>query len=130
MSNVSEPRYHDEWRSSRLDREEDAASLFGYYLIKHCREDAISKIPYSSGTREHAAAVAAVEHALFGVMELLGGYRPLSAGNGKRLQLSLHVRIEKGEELVEDIPVPPDVDFYIGYWAWVERYGSTPKSVA
>ena len=130
MSKVSEPRYHDEWRSNRVDREEDAASLFGYYLVTHCREDAIAKIPYASGSQEHAAAVAAVEHALFGVMELLGGYRPLPAGDGKRLQLSLHVLIEKDEELVEDIHVPPDVDFYIGYWSWVERYGSTPKSVA
>ena len=130
MPNVGEPRFHDDWRSARVNREEDAASLFGYYLIKHCREDAIAKIPYPPGSAEHASGVAAVETALFGVMELLGGYRILDAGGGKRMNLALHVRIEKGEALVEDIRVPPDVDFYIGYWTWVERYGTTPKSVA
>ena len=130
MPDAREPRFHDKWRSERVDREEDAASLFGYYLIKHCREDAIAKIAYPPSSPEHASGVAAVENALFGVMELLGGYRPLDAGGGKRLELSLHVQIEKGGEVVEDIPVPPEVDFYIGYWSWVEDYGTTPKSVA
>jgi hypothetical protein len=130
MSEVVEPRYHDQWRSDRVDREEDAACLFGHYLIKNCREEAIVKIPHATGSSEHAAAVAAIEHALFAVMELFGGYRPLDAGRGKQLELLLHARIVKDEVTVEEIRIPPDVDFYIGYWRWVEDYGTTPKAVA
>jgi hypothetical protein len=96
MSEVTEPRYHRKWRTNRADREEDAACLFGYYLIKNCRERSIAEIPHAVGSGEHSAAVAAIEHALFGVMELLGGYRPLDAGDGKRLELLLHAPITRG----------------------------------
>jgi hypothetical protein len=33
MPNEKRPRFHDAWRKSGADREEDAASLFGYYLL-------------------------------------------------------------------------------------------------
>jgi hypothetical protein len=131
MTQGGEPRFHDKWRADRADREEDAASLFGYYLIKHCREEAISKISLPSGSDEYRAAVAAVETALFNVMDLLGGYfGPLDAGNGKRLQPFLHIQIERAEEIVEDLRVSPTVDYAMGYWAWVDDYGITPKAGA
>jgi hypothetical protein len=131
MTKGGEPRFHDKWRADLADREEDAASLFGYYLIKHCREKAISDIPLPPGSDEHKAAVAAVETALFNVMDLLGGYfGPLDAGNGKRLQPFLQIQIEEAGEVVEDLRVSPTVDYAMGYWAWVDDYGITPKAVA
>ena len=131
MSETIAPRYHDVWRADRVDREEDAATLFGYYLVKHCREEAMAKITLPPGSPEHAVAVKAVETAIFNVMDLLEGFFMLDAGNGKHLQLALHVQVMKGEEeVVEDVRIAPGIDLPIGYWGWVEDYGVTPKAVA
>jgi len=131
MSKTIAPRYHDTWREAQVPREEDAASLFGYYLVKHCREEAIAKIAFLPGSPEHAIAVKAVEIAIFKVMALLEGFFVLDAGSGKRLQLALHVQVVRGDdEIVEDVKVSPGVDLPIGYWGWVEDYGITPKAVA
>ncbi len=127
------PRYHDDWRTERYDREEDAATLFGYYLIKHCREEAMSAIKYEPGTPEYTMAVKAVETAMFNVIDLLEGFWLLDAGNGKRLQLALHVQVKDEDlsEVLEDVQISPGmIDLPIGYWGWVDDYGTTPRADA
>jgi len=131
MSNTIAPRFHRDWRSDRVDREEDAATLFGYYLVKHCREEAMARITLPPGSPEHAVAVKAVETAIFNVMDLLEGFFLLDAGDGKRLQLALHVQVLKdAEAVVEDVKISPGIDLPIGYWGWVDDYGVTPRAVA
>ena len=128
MSNVNKkPRLHSAWREGGADREEDAANLFGYYLVKHCREEALKKITPSSDV-SRSAAVEAVDIALHNVMDLLEGFWPLDAGEGKQLELALHIQVTKDGHTVEDVQVSPSqIDLPIGYWAWVENYGSTPS---
>jgi hypothetical protein len=127
MATLKKPRFHDTWRRTAADREEDAACLFGYYLIKHCREEALARLK-SASVVSRSVAVEAVDTALHNVMDLLEGFWPLDAGNGRQLELALHVVVTKAGQTEEDVQVSPSqIDLPIGYWAWVENYGSTPK---
>lgn len=131
MPRTKLPRYHEQWRDDDSIREEDAATLFGYYLVKHCREEAMSKITLTPGSPEHAIAVKAVETAIFNVIDLLEGFWPLKAGRGKQLTLALHLQVTKGDKVVEDVQVSPaKMDLPIGYWGWVDDFGSTPRADA
>ncbi len=126
MPNVTKPRLHSTWRKVPADREEDAATLFGYYLIKHCREEALARIA-SASVVSRAQAVEAVDTALHNVMDLLEGFWPLDAGDGQQLELALHIQVTRDGEIAEDVQVSPSqIDLPIGYWAWVDDYGSTP----
>jgi hypothetical protein len=126
MSTAKEPRWHDGWRTTAADREEDAACLFGYYLIKHCREEALAKLKPGTVV-PRSDAVDAVDLALHNVMDLLEGFWLLDAGGGKQLELALHVIVTKEGHTADDVQVSPkQIDLPIGYWAWVENYGSTP----
>jgi hypothetical protein len=117
---------YDAWRTAAADREEDAASLFGHYLITHCREAALAKLKPAT-VASCPDAVDAVDIALHNVMDLLEGFWPLDAGGGKHLELALHVLVTEEGHTVEDVQVSPSqIDLPIGYWAWVEDYGSTP----
>jgi hypothetical protein len=61
-------------------------------------------------------------------MDLLEGFWPLDAGSGKQLELALHVLVTEQGQTAEDVQVSPSqIDLPIGYWAWVEDYGSTPR---
>jgi hypothetical protein len=127
MPTIKAPRLHDQWRKVAADREEDAASLFGYYLIKHCREEALAKLK-SARVVSRADVVDAVDTALHNLMDLLEGFWRLDAGGGKQLELALHVLVTKQGQTAEDVQVSPSqIDLPIGYWAWVENYGSTPR---
>jgi len=127
MPTVKGPRLHDAWRKTAADREEDAASLFGYYLIKHCRDEALSKLELATVV-SRSDVVDAVDTALHNMMDLLEGFWPLDAGGGKQLALALHVLVTKQGQTAEDLQVSPSqIDLPIGYWAWVEAYGSTPR---
>ena len=127
MSNTIKPRLHSAWRKSAADREEDAANLFGYYLMKHCREEGLAKLASSSSTVPRSVAVEALDTALHNVMDLLEGFWPLDAGEGKQLELALHVQVTKDGQIAEDVQISPSqIDLPIGYWAWVGNYGSTP----
>ena len=127
MSNIIKPRLHSAWRKSTADREEDAANLFGYYLMKHCREEALVKLA-SSPTVQRSLAVEAVDTALHNVMDLLEGFWSLDAGEGKQLELALHIQVTKDGQIAEDVQISPSqIDLPIGYWAWVDNYGSTPR---
>jgi hypothetical protein len=126
MSNTIKPRLHNAWRTGAADREEDAANLFGYYLIKHCREKALAKLASSSSMVPHSLAVEALDTALHNVMDLLEGFWPLDAGDGKQLELALHIQVTKDGKVAEDVQVSPSqIDLPIGYWAWVDNYEST-----
>ena len=129
MSNIIKPRLHSAWRKSAADREEDAANLFGYYLMKHCREEALAKLASSSSTVPRSVAVEALDTALHNVMDLLEGFWPLDAGEGKQLELALHIQVTKDGQIAEDVQISPSqIDLPIGYWAWVDNYGSTPRT--
>jgi hypothetical protein len=131
MSNVIKPRLHSHWRELAADREEDAANLFGYYLVKHCREAALAKVRSASSMVPRSVAVEAVDIALHNVMDLLEGFWQLDAGEGKQLELALHIQVTKDGQTAEDIRVSPSqIDLPIGYWAWVDTYGSTPTADA
>ena len=129
MSNIIKPRLHSAWRKSAADREEDAANLFGYYLMKHCREEVLAKLAPSSSTVPRSLAVEALDTALHNVMDLLEGFWPLDAGEGKQLELALHIQVTKDGQIAEDVQISPSqIDLPIGYWAWDDNYGSTLRA--
>src|SRR5262245_41452737 len=45
METALPPREFPDWRAGQFDRAEDAAYLFGYYLMLHCREEAMATLP-------------------------------------------------------------------------------------
>jgi len=118
----------DSWRKDQSGRAEDAASHFGYYLIKHCRDEVLRKAksspPPQSAEQFHAALADAVDRALHNVADLLEGFWPTSAGPDHRTEYSLAVRVRSMDrKLVEAVEISPcSVDLPIGYWAWREDY--------
>jgi hypothetical protein len=127
-TSVPEPDYVN-WRTSPGDREEDAAALFGHYLIKHCRAEALRTVATDAPAQVHEATQRAVDQALHNAMDLFEGFWKLKAGQHHEAELALHVEIRDNGNLVESVRIAPcRVDLPIGYWAWLERYQeSTPK---
>ena len=113
---------HAEWRENQIDRAEDAAKLFGAYLIQHCRAAAIKSIPEAASSETRHAVEKAVDLALHNAMDLLEGYWPLPAGNGLLTEFALHVNVFDGERLVESQVLSPcKLDLPIAYWSWLEQ---------
>ena len=123
MTNASMPRPYPEWRPDPGDRAEDAAYVFGYYLIQHCRDEALATLPPNASPEARSAAENAVDVALHNVCDLLEGFWPLDAGPGRPIQLALHVNVmDKSERHpIESIPISPaGLDLPIGYWKWAQ----------
>lgn len=90
------PRPYEEWRADPVDREEDAAHAFGYYVIRHCRAEALKKQP---------DAVKAVDTALHNVFDLLEGFFPTKVGEKYPVEFVLSVRVrdpQTGQGWVDD----------------------------
>ena len=119
---------YERWRTDQADREEDAAYLFGLYLMRHCRREAINEVPPGASVEVRRAVENAVDTALHNVMDLLEGYWPLPAGKGLMAEFALHINVFRDHDLVESQSVSPArVDLPVGYWAWVEQYGDESR---
>ena len=125
MRDKSTPKPYGQWRtSSPADRGEDAASTFGYYLMKHCRAEALKSVqsaPMLLTRKQHQQQVEeAVDVALHNVMDLLEGYWPTDAGPEHAVEFALMIKVKdaSGKE-VESVRVSPCfIDLPIGYWKW------------
>ena len=84
MKDTTTPRPYEEWRTGSADRGEDAAYTFGYYLMRHCRAEALKRVQAASlpaTPQEFQAQVeAAVDTALHNAMDLLEGFWRAEAG--------------------------------------------------
>jgi hypothetical protein len=122
MQADAQPCTYPNWRKDPMDRAEDAAYLFGYFLMKHCRDEALAELPVNASEEIRTIVVKAVDTALHNVCDLLEGYWTLEAGRKHRAELMLAVRILDGEgELVESQEISPaKLDLPIGYWKWAK----------
>jgi hypothetical protein len=120
MKVVTPPRKFSKWRAAPFDRAEDAAYQFGYYLILHCREEALAKIPTGASLETKAAIEEAVDVALHNVCDMLEGFWRLEAGPKHTLSLSLGVQVRDVQNnVVESQEISPcKLDLPIGYWKW------------
>ena len=113
------PRPYEKWRTNEADRGEDAANIFGHYLMLHCREEALSNLPPEADPEARTVIEAAVDSALHNMVSLLEGYWRLDAGGDCTAELALHVNIRRGDSIIESVPISPSlVDLPIGYWSW------------
>ena len=125
MSDTSTPRPYEQWRADGADREEDAAYTFGYYLMHHCRAEALKRVqsaPVLMTRKQFQKEVEeAVDRALCGVMDMLEGFWPLKAGPNHKAAFALSVCVSDMNEKkqVERIDISPcRIDLPIGYWKW------------
>ena len=120
---VASPRGYRDWRIGEFDRPEDAAYLFGYYLIRHCRAEALATVPEDASPEMRAAVEKAVDAALHNVCDLLEGFWPLDAGSGNRISLALGVQVHDAEgRVIETVEISPcKLDLPIGYWKWAQE---------
>jgi hypothetical protein len=127
---MTTPIPYEEWRKEPVDRAEDAASNFGFYLMVHCRAEALKKVSTRSApvSKEELDAIVteAVDTALHNVADLLEGFWITHAGPKHRTEFSLAVRVkDENRQIVERIDVSPClIDLPIGYWGWVEDFPS------
>jgi hypothetical protein len=92
VKSASEPRPHEEWRTDFRARAGDAAYTFGYYLMRHCRHEALAKIDGPPEVK--AVAEEAVDAALHNVNDLLEGFfGPLESGTDHTVEFALEVRV-------------------------------------
>ncbi|HEY7155890.1 MAG TPA: hypothetical protein VH575_18145 [Gemmataceae bacterium] len=122
MDNASLPRDYPNWRTNEGDRAEDAAYLFGYYLILHCRDKALETVPADASPDMKDAIEKAVDTALHNVCDLLEGFWPLEAGAKHRIALALGVEVrDVDNKVVETAEISPcKLDLPIGYWKWAQ----------
>lgn len=121
---------YEGWRTDEADRQEDAASLFGLYLMRHCRSEAINGVPPGASVEVRRAVEEAVDTALHNVMDLLEGFWPLPAGKDLWAEFALHINVFREDALVESQAVSPGkIDLPIGYWSWVEQYGDESRDI-
>jgi hypothetical protein len=124
MVTVVPQRSYPEWRKGQFDRPEDAAYLFGYYLILHCRDEAMATLPAEASPEVHAAVEKAVDVALHNVCDLLEGFWRLQAGPNHTISLALgiQVRDEQNQVLETQEISPCMLDLPIGYWKWAKEH--------
>lgn len=124
MSDSSTPRPFEEWRTGAAERGEDAAYTFGYYLMRHCRAEALKRVgsaPVPTTPQEFQAQVeAAVDVALHNVMDLLEGFWRADAGPNHTAEFALSVCVrDASRKALERIDISPCLlDLPIGYWKW------------
>jgi hypothetical protein len=97
--------------------------MFGYHLIRHCRDEALATLPADAPPEARAAVEEAVDTALHNVCDLLEGFWPLEAGDGHRIALALGVQVLDTTGLVvETVEISPGkLDLPIGYWKWARE---------
>jgi hypothetical protein len=124
MSDTNTPRPYEQWRAKAGDREEDAAYTFGYYLMQHCRAEALKQVqsaPILMTRKQCQKQVeAAVDIALHNVMDLLEGFWRTEAGPQHTAEFALSVRVmDASKKEVERLDISPcSLDLPIGYWKW------------
>jgi len=123
METVAPPRSYPEWRTGQSDRLEDAAYLFGYYLMLHCRDEAMATLPAGASPEVKAAVESAVDTALHNVCDLLEGFWRLQAGPNHTISLALGVQVRDAQNQVLETQVisPCKLDLPIGYWKWAQE---------
>ena len=96
--------------------------MFGYYLILHCRDEAMATVPPKASQEVRDAVKKAVDAALHNVCDMLEGFFPLDAGSNHRISLSLSVQVrDAANKVIETVEISPSkLDLPIGYWKWAE----------
>jgi hypothetical protein len=114
------PRNYPEWRSGQFNRSEDAAHLFGYYLIMHCRDEAMGTLSPGVAPDVKDVVEKAVDIALHNVCAMLEGFWRLNAGPNHQLSLALAVQVRNVQnQVLETVDISPSrLDLPIGYWKW------------
>ena len=108
MNIPTPPRNYDEWCTDEFKRRDDAAYLFGYYLVSHCRDEAIASISENASPDVKAAVNKAIDIALHNVCDLLEGFWPIEAGSDKRVSLALGVQVRnEANDVIETIEISP-----------------------
>jgi hypothetical protein len=122
MADAPLPRDYQNWRTGDFNRAEDAAYAFGYYLIRHCRDEAIATLPGDAAPDMKAAVEKAVDTALHNVCDMLEGFWLLEAGPNNRISLALGVQVlDADNNVVETVEISPcKIDLPIGYWKWAK----------
>ena len=126
MSDASTPRPYEQWRTGSADRGEDAAYTFGYYLMQHCRAEALKRVqsaPVLVTRKQFRKQVeTAVDTALHNAMDLLEGFWRTEAGPKHTAEFALSVRVmDASRKEVERVDISPCLlDLPIGYWKWKE----------
>jgi len=123
MTSDSTPREYPEWRSHPGARGEDAGYTFGYYMMIHCRDEAMATLPPDCSPDTKAAVETAVDLALHNVCDMLEGFWDLESGPRHSISLQLNVQVRDSEdEIVESVEISPcQLDLPVGYWKWRDR---------
>lgn len=116
-----EPKPYSDWRSDVDSRAEDAAYWFGYYLMRHSREEGIDTLPDNTDLKQYANVTKAVDTALHNALDLLEGFYRMPIGDGvsARLRLVMDVVDDDGT-LVESHQLAPGLDLPIGFWKFAD----------
>lgn len=123
MKKPQTPQSFLRWRTEPIDRAEDAAYVFGYHLMEHCRNEALKRVEGNlpkSRKEFHEQVAKAVDVALHNVVDLLEGFWPTQAGPKHRVSYALSVCVsDMKHKPIERIDISPCLlDLPIGYWKW------------
>jgi hypothetical protein len=104
----------------------------GFILFQDVRQYAIDEMPETHSEAEHAAALQAIDDAVYGLMMVLDGI-PAGLRNDKyRLSLETKVKLETVDdgETVEELDLFEGDGMCMGYHGWKEGdYGKVPPAI-
>jgi hypothetical protein len=109
------PIAYEQWRRDKYQRAEDAAYCFGYYLIKHCRDEVLTNALKSAKPETRQIVEEAVDEALHNVMDLIEEFYSTEAGPNHNITFRLKAEIseKRGGEVVEEFEIAPGLDLLV-----------------
>lgn len=118
---TSIPLPYEEWGEKPLARHYAAAYIFGFDLMRRCREQALIAVKnMPPGSDPMQIAEQAIDTELFNVVDLLDGFWPMDAGPNHRAEYILTLCVNGADgQPIEKIEInTAGLDLAMGYWRW------------
>jgi hypothetical protein len=103
----------------------------GFILFEDVRRYAISKIDPQLDAAARAAAIRAVDDAVYGLMMVLDGVSGALRDGTRRLHLVSTIRLTDEGRVIEELPLSKGDGMCMGFHSWLEgNFGAAPVVLA
>jgi hypothetical protein len=99
----------------------------GFIVFRDMREYAIMRLDPLLDDATRAAAIQAINDAVYGLMMVIDGVSGRLGDGTRALELDVRVRLREGEALVAELPLREGDGMCMGYHSWLKGdFGEDP----
>lgn len=99
----------------------------GFIVFRDIREYAIMRLDPLLDDATRAAAIQAINDAVYGLMMVIDGVSGRLGDGTRALELDVRVRLREGEALVAELPLREGDGMCMGYHSWLKGdFGEDP----